>query len=162
MKAEQLERVLDGVAGVRKEGPAWLFPEDNEVTLVLAIGSEAMTVQRIARYERVGELAVLESQTGDRYHFPVELVTIVKSSAKRTAKSGASVPGSIMVVDLPADYRRAVSGSGRFQRMPKTQAGWPRHWHVRSTTSAGPPARNSTAAWKNPWLDRQKVSYASG
>ena len=91
MKAEQLEKILDGVTGVRKEGAAWHFAEETELTLHLALASEVLTVARVSRYERAGDLAAVETHAGDRYHFLGETIAIVKigGASRRSPKTGA-------------------------------------------------------------------------
>src|SRR6516165_3393369 len=51
MKLDLVTRVLDGVPGVRKEGAAYLIPDDLEVSVFIGLPSEVLTVPRCARVE---------------------------------------------------------------------------------------------------------------
>jgi hypothetical protein len=91
MKIEHIQRILDGVAGIRKDGAAWLVPEDVDVTVFIGLPSEVMGVPRVARAEAAGELLVLETHKGERYYFAIADVAGVKHGPgeKRSAGRGA-------------------------------------------------------------------------
>jgi hypothetical protein len=86
MKADQVERILDGIPGVRKEAGAHLVPEECETSFYISLPAEVLTVARIARVERGAEQLVIETHQGDRYHVLVEMVAMVKVSSQ--AKHG--------------------------------------------------------------------------
>jgi hypothetical protein len=88
MKIELITRVLDGIAGVRKEGHAHLIPDDVEVSLFIALPSEVLTVPRVKRAELQADLLVLDTHKGDRFHFAVEDVAGVKSGTPEKQAGG--------------------------------------------------------------------------
>ncbi|MSP62465.1 MAG: hypothetical protein EXR72_19455 [Myxococcales bacterium] len=91
MRTETITRILDGVAGVRRDGAAWLIPEEVEVSVFIALPAEVLNVPRISRVEAVGDLIILDTFKGERFHFAAENLAGVKSAAseKRTANRGA-------------------------------------------------------------------------
>lgn len=80
MKREQIERILEGVSGIRKEGSAFLLPEDSEVSFHIALPAELVSVSRVTRVEYQGDLTCLETHAGDRYFFATEFVAIIKNA----------------------------------------------------------------------------------
>jgi hypothetical protein len=91
MKAEQVERILDGIPGVRKEGAAHLITEEYETSLYVSLPAEVLTIARIARVERGADILTVETHQGDRYYVHLETVAMVKVSTpnKHGAPRGA-------------------------------------------------------------------------
>jgi hypothetical protein len=80
MKADQVERILDGIPGVRKDAGAYVVPEESETSFYISLPAEVLTVARISRVERGAEHLVIETHQGDRYHVLVDTVAMVKVS----------------------------------------------------------------------------------
>ena len=91
MKAEQLERILETVQGARKEGSVHMFPDDSDLSVFISLPAEVIAVAKVVRYERSADVAVLETQQGDRFHVTVESIAMVKqlAAAKRTGGRSA-------------------------------------------------------------------------
>jgi len=90
MRFEQIEHILDSVPSVRKEGAAYIFPEDCELSLFVALPSEVLAVARVSHFERNGDMATADTHQSDRYYIPVDSIAIVKvTAAKRSKDRGA-------------------------------------------------------------------------
>lgn len=88
MKIELLQKILDGTPGVRKDGAAYLVPEEIEVAVFVGLPSEVLTVPRCARIEVQPELLLLETHKNERYAFALSDIAGVKASGQ--AKSPAN------------------------------------------------------------------------
>ena len=86
-----IHRVFDGVSGVKKEGGAWVIPEEVDVSVFIGLPSEVMAVPRVSRAEATADLLTVETHKGERYYFAVETVVGVKCgpSEKRASGRGA-------------------------------------------------------------------------
>ncbi len=91
MKLELVARILDGIAGVRKDGGGWQIPDGLEVSAFFALPSELLAVQRCARLEPSGEVLAIETHKGERFYFPLELLAGLKSATveRATGNRGA-------------------------------------------------------------------------
>ena len=90
MRFEQLERILDSVPSVRKDGAAYVVPEDSELSLYVELQSEVLAVARISHFERNGDMASIDTHQGDRYYVPIESIALVKVTGSRRAKERAA------------------------------------------------------------------------
>jgi hypothetical protein len=88
MKIELITRVLDGIPGVRRDGAVHLIPDEVEVSVFIGLPSEVLTVPRVARAELHADLLSLETHKGERFHFAVEDVAGLKSSAPEKQSGG--------------------------------------------------------------------------
>jgi hypothetical protein len=69
-----LNKILDGVPGVKRDGAAYLLAEDLECTAFIALGAEVLQVARVLRFDVAGELVTLSTQKGERFFFPPEQI----------------------------------------------------------------------------------------
>jgi hypothetical protein len=67
-------KILDGAAGVKKDGGAYMLPEELDATAFIALGSEVLQVARVLRVEVAAEQVTLSNQKGERFYFPPEQV----------------------------------------------------------------------------------------
>lgn len=88
MKVELIHRILDGVSGAKKDGGAWVIPEEVDVSVFIGLPSEVMAVPRVARAEATADLLTVETHKGERYYFAVEDVAGVKCGAPEKRSSG--------------------------------------------------------------------------
>jgi hypothetical protein len=88
MKLDFVARILDGIPGVRKEGGGYVVPDDVEVSVFISLPSEVLTVPRCSRIEPAGELIVIETHKGERFHFTAQDVAGIKSAAAERSPSG--------------------------------------------------------------------------
>jgi hypothetical protein len=78
MKVDSINRILEAVTGVRKDGGSYLVPEENDLSVYIGFGSEVLTVARVARVTPQAELVVIETAKGERFYFPPESIAGVK------------------------------------------------------------------------------------
>jgi hypothetical protein len=83
MKLEMMQKILDSTPGVRKDGAAYLVPDEIEVAVFIGLPSEVLTVPRCARIEAQPELLILETHKNERYCFALADVAGVKSSGQK-------------------------------------------------------------------------------
>jgi hypothetical protein len=93
MKIELLTRILDGVAGLRREGPAWLVPDDMELAVFIGLPGETLIVPRLSRIEPAAELLTVDTHKGERLFFALDAVAGVRSSAAEKHASGRGGAG---------------------------------------------------------------------
>ena len=90
MKIEMVQRILDTTSGVRKDGGAYLIPEEVEVAVFIGLPSEVLTVPRCARLEPAGELLVIDTHKGERFSFALTDVAGLKSAGQERRPGGRS------------------------------------------------------------------------
>jgi len=49
MKVDVINRILEGVPGVRKDGASWLVPEDTDLSFYIGLPAEVLSITRVAR-----------------------------------------------------------------------------------------------------------------
>ncbi len=87
MKTEMLQQVLEGESGVRAEGKGvYLISDEVDLTLLLDMGHEPMSVARVRRVQIKGELLTVETHKGERVYTAVPV---------RGLKFGASDAGKV-------------------------------------------------------------------
>jgi hypothetical protein len=79
MKLDLITRIVDGIAGVRKDGGAHLVPEDVDLSIYVIVGHEVLTVSRVSRLAAAAELLTIETFKGDRFFFALEDVAGFKT-----------------------------------------------------------------------------------
>jgi hypothetical protein len=90
MKTELMTRILDGVPNLRKEGAAYLVPDDLDLSVFIGLPSEVLAVPRLARIEPAAELLTLETHKGERYYFATADVAGLKTGASEKRASGGA------------------------------------------------------------------------
>ena len=69
MKTEQIQKVLDGEAGVKGESKGqYLVGDEVELTVLLDMGQEPLSVARVRRLTLQGDLVTLETHKGERVY----------------------------------------------------------------------------------------------
>lgn len=69
MKIELLHQILDGEKGVKREGKGgYAVSEDAELTVLLEIGHETLSVMRVKRLVSQPELLTIETHKGERFY----------------------------------------------------------------------------------------------
>jgi hypothetical protein len=87
MKTEQLQKVLEGEAAVKAEGKGvYLVGDDLDLTVMLDMGQEPLSIGRIKRLVVSGDLLSIETHKGDRL-FTSATVRAVKFSTTDANKS---------------------------------------------------------------------------
>ena len=80
-KLDLINRILDSVPGMRKEGGAYLLAEHPEVTIYIAMPSEVLSVQRAARVVAGADLTSIETHKGETYVFATDQIAGAKYGA---------------------------------------------------------------------------------
>lgn len=90
-KLDLINKILDGVPGVRKEGGAFLLAEHPELSIYIAMPSEVLSVQRVARVVAGAELTSIETHKGETYLFATDSIAGAKFGAGdgKAARSAA-------------------------------------------------------------------------
>ena len=86
MKLETLTEILGKHAGARKDGGAFLFANDVEATLFVALEGETLHVPKVTRVEIADGLVVADAKGGERFACALEDVRAVKID--RTMEKG--------------------------------------------------------------------------
>jgi hypothetical protein len=90
MKLELIQRILDNTAGVRKDGAAYLVPDEIEVAVFIGLPSEVLTVPRCARFEATADLLTIDTHKGERFSFAVADVAGFRASGQEKRAGGRS------------------------------------------------------------------------
>jgi hypothetical protein len=90
MKLEMIQRILDTTAGLRKDGAAYLVPDEIELAVFIGLPSEVLTVPRCARLEPSGELLTIDTHKSERFTFAVADVAGFKSTGQEKRAAGRS------------------------------------------------------------------------
>jgi hypothetical protein len=91
MKVEQVDRILEGLVGVKRDGQAYVVAEDGDLAAYVAFPAEVLTIGRVVRVEKSGDLMILDTASGDRYHVVTQDIAMFKVSA--AAKKGVAGRG---------------------------------------------------------------------
>lgn len=87
MKTEMLQQVLEGEGGVRAESKGvYVVSDEVDLTLLLDMGHEPMSVARVRRIQIKGDLLAIETHKGDRVYTAVA-VSGLKFGASDAGKS---------------------------------------------------------------------------
>jgi hypothetical protein len=68
-----IDRILSSAPQVKKDGQAWVIPEESDATAFVALGQEVLQIPRIMRIE-LGTEAVFLTHKGERFYFAPEQV----------------------------------------------------------------------------------------
>ena len=95
MKTESLYQVLEGEKSVKREGKgSYLVGEEAELTIMLDMGHEVLSVNRIRKVLSQGELLVLETHKGERVYVgpdaAVRAVKFAETGAHQIRSAGFS------------------------------------------------------------------------
>ncbi|MCS6915218.1 MAG: hypothetical protein RMK29_20400 [Myxococcales bacterium] len=92
MKTEQLLQVLDADRAVRKEGKGTYVVEDDvELTLMVDMGHEVLSVSRVRRLQLQPDLLTVETHKGERIYLGAD--TTVRG-LKFTEPEGRKLPST--------------------------------------------------------------------
>jgi hypothetical protein len=69
-----LNKILDGVQGVKKDGSAYLLSEELDATAFIALAAEVLQVARVQRVDIGADVVSFNTQKGERFYFPPEQV----------------------------------------------------------------------------------------
>jgi hypothetical protein len=87
MKIEQVQKALEGESGVKSEGKGtYVIADEVELTVLLDMGQEPLSVGRIRRLVIQPDLLTLETQKGER---------VYTSAPVRALKLSVSDPGKL-------------------------------------------------------------------
>jgi hypothetical protein len=87
MTLEHLTQVLTKHFNARKEGSAYLVPADADVSLLVALEGETLTVQRVARLDVSADpLLLAETHKGECYAFMADAVLAAKTDKSDQAR----------------------------------------------------------------------------
>lgn len=90
MKLEQVQKVLEGEAAVKAEGKGtYLIGDEVELTVLLDMGQEPLSVGRVRRLVIQAELLVIETQKGERVYTSAPVRALKLSPADTGKARGA-------------------------------------------------------------------------
>jgi hypothetical protein len=67
-------KILDSSPHVKKDGAAWLLPEELDANAYIALGQEVMQIPRLQRVELGADVVTLTTHKNERFYFPPEHV----------------------------------------------------------------------------------------
>ena len=68
-----IDKILQSAPQMKKDGNAFVIPEEVDATAYVALGQEVLQIPRIMRVELSAEV-VFHTHKGERFHFAVEQV----------------------------------------------------------------------------------------
>jgi hypothetical protein len=81
----QLGKILDGAAGVKKDGAAYLIPEEVDANAFVSLGQEVLQIQRLARVEVGSDVVKMQTHKNEVFWFPVDEIVGFKLGAPEKA-----------------------------------------------------------------------------
>jgi hypothetical protein len=91
MTAEQVGQVLLRQFGARREGTVFQVPSDADVSLLVALEGETLTVQRVARVDIGGDpVLTVETHKGEQFAFDAQTVRALKNERSEAARKSGS------------------------------------------------------------------------
>jgi hypothetical protein len=85
-----IEKILTSAPAVKKDGNAFVFAEEHDANVFIALGHEVLQIQRLARVELSSEV-VFQTHKGERFYFGVDQVVGFRFGAPESrAKSGSA------------------------------------------------------------------------
>jgi hypothetical protein len=67
-------KVLESAPGVKKDGTAWLLPEELDANAYVALGVEVLQIPRLSRVDITGDVVTLLTSKNERFYFPPEQI----------------------------------------------------------------------------------------
>lgn len=68
-----IEKILSSAPQAKKDGSAWVIPEEVDATAYVALGNEVLQIPRLARVELSSEVT-FATHKGERFYFMPEQV----------------------------------------------------------------------------------------
>ena len=68
-----IDKILQSAPQVKKDGNAFVFSEEQDANVFVALGQEVLQIQRLARVELSSEV-VFQTHKGERFYFGVDQV----------------------------------------------------------------------------------------
>ena len=75
-----IDKILSTAPSVKKDGNAFVFPEETDATAFIALGQEVLQIPRIAKVEVSSEV-VFHTHKGERFYFAVDQVVGLRFGA---------------------------------------------------------------------------------
>ena len=88
----QIAKVLESTTGVKKDGAAWLIPEELDATVFVALGHEILQIPRLARVELGSDVSTFVTHKSERFYFPPDQITGLRVGGPE-AKAGRTSAG---------------------------------------------------------------------
>lgn len=90
MKNEQVQKVLEGEAGVKAESKGtYVVADEVELTVLLDMGQEPLSVARVRKLTLAGDLVTIETAKGDRVHTSAQIKALKISQSDSSKLRGA-------------------------------------------------------------------------
>lgn len=87
MKLDLLSDLLTKHMGARKDGNAFVMPDDAELTLVVSLDGEALTIPRVTRVVQIDPtILLLETYRNERIAVAVEDIRVVKADKPESGR----------------------------------------------------------------------------
>ncbi len=86
-----LARILEKSPGVKREGDAFVLPEELDANAYVTIGQEVLQIPRLSRVELTGDLITLTTHKNERFYFAPEQMAGLKLGGD--AKAGRPSAG---------------------------------------------------------------------
>src|SRR5438067_2507961 len=90
----QISKVLESTQGVKKDGSAWLIPEELDATVYVALGHEILQIPRLSRIELGADVTSFVTHKNERFYFPPDQVTGLRVGGPE-AKAGRMGAGFV-------------------------------------------------------------------
>jgi hypothetical protein len=80
-----IEKILSSAPLVKKDGNAFVFPEELDANVYIALGQEALQINRMSRLELSNEVAI-QTHKGERFFFAADQVVGFRFGATENAR----------------------------------------------------------------------------
>ena len=80
-----IEKILSSAPLVKKDGNAFVFPEELDANIYVALGQEALQINRVSRLELTTEVAI-QTHKGERFYFSADQVVGFRFGASESAR----------------------------------------------------------------------------
>jgi hypothetical protein len=87
-----IEKVLSSAPAVKKDGNAFVFPEELDANVFIALGQEVLQIQRLSRVELSSEV-VFQTHKGERFYFGLDQVVGFRFGAPESRGKPAGAAG---------------------------------------------------------------------
>jgi hypothetical protein len=68
-----IDKILSGAPSVKKDGNAYVIPEETDATAYISLGQEVLQIPRIMKVELSSEV-VFQTHKGERFYFGADQV----------------------------------------------------------------------------------------
>ena len=85
-----LGKIIERIPNVKRDGSAWLLPDEIEATLFVSLGEEVLQVAKVSRIEIGAEVLEISTHKQERFFFPPEQIVGLRVGGDTKAIRGSA------------------------------------------------------------------------